>query len=216
MSRGAFIALFGGLVALALTRSGRLGVAVVVVGLVVTLFVYPAFVDWRLGGTNLAATAAALARSDEARLGGVLAGLALFGASPIFGVGFGQYSFMAVTLAGSPVPIAAHNWYLNVLGEAGLVGTVLWLLLLVSVVRRIRSSHPVARPIGWAVFGTLVVGSIFLEPPTSFQTSGLTVLVLTAVVVAEWGRTRVTTTNARIVAPVIRASGIRPSQIGAG
>jgi O-antigen ligase len=216
MSRGAFVALFGGLVALALTRSTRLGAAVVVVGVLISLFVYPAFIDWRLGGTNLTATAAALARSDEARLGGVLAGLALFDASPIFGVGFGQYSSMAVTLAGSPEPIAAHNWYLNVLGEAGLVGTVLWLLLLVSVAWRIRSTHPVARPIGWSVFGTLVVGSFFLEPPTSFQTSGLTVVVLSAVLVAEWGGTRVTTTDTPVVAPIPRATAPRPSRIGAG
>jgi O-antigen ligase len=217
MSRGGFIALFAALVALAFLRSRRLGAAAVVVGVLLTLLVYPAFVDWRLG-TNTSgsgAIAAALARSDEGRLGGVLAGLPLFAASPIFGVGFGHYSFMAITLAGSPVPIAAHNWYLNVLGELGLVGIAVWALLLLAVAIRLRSSHPVARSIGVAVFATLVVGSLFLEQPTSFQTSALTVLVLTAVLVADWGPPTMEQAPGRAERATAAADGRRPRAVGA-
>jgi O-antigen ligase len=191
LSRGGMVALFAGLVALvyARTRSRRLGIAAVAVGLALLLVVYPAFVEWRLvsqTGSALEAAKVSLAQSDEGRLSGAVAGLALFGSAPIFGVGFGQYSLFTVSLAGTTAPIAAHNWYMNVLGEEGLVGILIWLLLMIAVAARLPSRSQIPRTIGYAVGINFAVGSMFLEPPTSFQTSALTLIVLTAALVANW------------------------------
>jgi len=191
LSRGGFVALLGGLAAATLVRNRRLGLATICVGAVVVLVAYPAFVEWRLGGPSgpeAQAALASLARSDGARLGGVLAGVPLFLSSPMVGVGFGHYSFETVILAGAPVPIAAHNWYMNVLGELGIVGIALWLGVLAAVAVGLRSRPEAARSIGAAAFGTLVIGSAFLEPPASFQASALTIGVLAAALVGDWSK----------------------------
>ena len=190
-SRGAVLSLMAGLVALAFGRSRKAGIVAMAIGVGLVLFVYPLFVDWRLinlTGSDSASSFATQAAGDEGRLTGALAGPILFASSPLFGVGFGHYSYMAVTLGASDVRIAAHDWYLNVLGEMGLVGVILWGALMLAVIVRMIPRPPLARGIGFAVFGSVAVGSFFGEPPTSFQTAVLPVVALTAVLVGDWSR----------------------------
>ena len=180
-----------GLVSLAFGRSRKAGIVATAIGVGLVLFIYPLFVDWRL--TNIldrtsASSLASQAAADEGRLTGALAGPALFASSPLFGVGFGQFSYMAVTLGASEFRIAAHDWYMNVLGEMGLVGVILWGALMLAVIVRMIPRPALARGIGFAVFGSVAVGSFFGEPPTSFQTAVLPVIVLTAVLVGDWSR----------------------------
>jgi O-antigen ligase len=188
-SRGGMLAVAAGAVALVFARNRALGVAAVVVGVVLALIIYPAFVDWRLASQTGSASETArltLADSDEGRLSGVLAGFSLLAASPIFGVGFGHYSLLTVSLAGTTVPIGAHNWYMNVLAEQGLVGIVIWLLLVVAVAQWLRTRAAFPRSIGYAVGATFVIGCMFLEPLTTIQTSVLALMVVTAALVADW------------------------------
>jgi O-antigen ligase len=190
LSRGGAATLLAGLVALAFARSRTLGFAAAGAALILVIVGYPMFVEWRLateGGPGSSAAAAALAASDEGRLGAILAAPALFASSPIFGIGFGQYKYMSALVTDQGAGLAAHNWYGTVLAEQGVAGILLWLLMLVAVGVWLRSRPARPRSIGLAMFGAVVVGCLFLEPPTSFQTSVLPIIVLTGALVGQWG-----------------------------
>ena len=190
LSRGAFVAGAVGVAVVLLSRSRRFGIAALLVGALAALVIYPAFVEARLvseTGAASAAAYAATAESDAGRLMGVLAGPQIFLSSPLVGVGFGHYAAMSVIVGGTSVPIDAHNWYMNVLAEEGLVGIVLWVLLQVAIVLELRKRPARARTIGLAVLAALAAGSLFLEPPTSYQTVALPCIFLVAALVAEWG-----------------------------
>jgi hypothetical protein len=73
-----------------------------------------------------------------------------------------------------------------VLAEQGLLGVVLWVLMLVSVATWLRSRPPQPRTIGIAMLGGLIIGCMFLSPPVSLQTSVLPAIVLTAALVGNW------------------------------
>lgn len=185
-SRSALVAVFAGLAALAFSRSRALAVPVVGLGIVVALVLYPAFVEWRLANEGVL-RAAAITGSDEGRAAGALAGPQLFLSSPIFGIGFGHYTAMSVQVPGIHVPINAHNWYVTVLAEQGLVGTVLWGLLGIALIRAIRDRPAAARRVAIPVFVSLAAACLFLEAPTSFQTVALPSLVLVATLCCDWG-----------------------------
>ena len=203
LSRGAMAALFVGLTAVAFARSRALGVAAIVVGVALIIAIYPAFVEWRLGQTNGSATGSSyliIAESDASRIDGLLAGPKLFLTSPLFGVGWGNYSFLSGAVSGISTGIAAHNWYVNVLAELGAVGITLWILLLASVAIALRSRTADASSVGLPLLATVAVGSMFLEPPTSFQTSALPIIVIVAAIVGHWSTD-----------PSISATGERPT-----
>jgi len=190
LSRTGMIALTAGFVCLAFSRFRPRTAGMIAVGLLAAAIVlFPLFVQWRLNTTFGASSAdayATLAQSDAGRLSAILAGPQLFLTSPVFGVGWGQYSFMSAKFAGPGVDLAAHNWYINVLAEGGTVGIVLWILLLVAVAMALRSRPTFPRSTGFGVLGAYVAGSLFLEPPTSFQTSALPILVIVAALVSDW------------------------------
>jgi len=211
LSRGAIAALVAGLVMLAFARSRRAGLVATAAAVVVVTVGYPTFVALRLtteAGSASVTEVAKLAASDEGRLSAVLAGPALFATSPIFGIGFGQYKYF------SGLGLVAHNWYGTVLAEQGLVGIILWVLMLVAVWVWLRTLPARPRLIGRTMFGAVVVGCLFLEPPTSFQTSVLPAMVLTACLVADWttrGRERVESkTRSRPPAITRRTPSVQP------
>lgn len=189
LSRGAVVAFAAGLGCLAFSR-GRTREAVVIAVLLATgVALYPAFVEWRLtitDGPNLADAYAVLAQSDRGRLGALLAGPQLFLESPIFGIGWGHYSAMSAQFVGPGNGLVAHNWYVSVLAEQGAVGIILTALLLVTLLRALRSRASFPRSIGFAVLGAYAVGGLFLEAPTSFQTSVLAIIVIVAALVSDW------------------------------
>ena len=187
LSRGAIGALLAGMACLAMLRSRPLGAAFVVLGLVGAVVVYPAFVEWRLGSATGAAYSA-LNASDAYRLSAVLAGPQLFLSSPLFGVGFGQYSVLSAQFTAGHFAIESHNWYINVLAEQGLVGAVLWALLLVSVVLRLRVRPAPARLVGFGVLAVYTAGSLSTTQPTDLQTSVLPLIVISAALVGDWSQ----------------------------
>ncbi len=76
------------------------------------------------------------------------------GESPVLGVGLGNYLATARPLYTPETPFYAHNLYLDVATETGLIGLVLLLTLFVwSAVKilRLRRSSPWAAPIGGAL-----------------------------------------------------------------
>ena len=189
LSRGAAATLLAGLVALAFARGRALGAAALAGALVLVFVGYPLVVDWRLtaeAGSASSAAAAQLAASDEGRLGAILAGPALFATSPIFGIGFGQYKYASALVTDQGAGLVAHNWYGTVLAEQGLLGIALWVLVLVAVALWLRTRPSRPRSVGLAMLGVVTVGCLFLEPPTSFQTSVLPAIVLTGALVGDW------------------------------
>jgi len=190
LSRGAVITFAAGLLCLAFSRSRTRTAVVIAAGLIVAaLVLFPIFVEWRLSttaGSYSASANAALTRSDEGRLSTVLAGPQLFLSSPLFGIGWGYYSAMSGQFVGPGSALEAHNWYINVLAEEGTVGIVLWILLLVALVMALRLRPILPRSAGFGVLGGYAVGSLFLEPPSSFQTSALPILVIVAALVSDW------------------------------
>jgi O-antigen ligase len=187
LSRGALVTLFAGLAVLAFVRYRLAGAALTVVLLVALVVLYPTLVQIRLGG-DVAATSTfqALAESDDERFAAVLAGPRIWATAPLFGIGFGHYSMVSQQYSGNLFATAAHNWYVNVLAEQGVVGIVLWLAMLALIAEAVRSRPLAQQTAGFAVLASFAGASMFLEPPTSYQTAALPVLVLTATLVGRW------------------------------
>ena len=192
LSRAALLALGIGILTLAFTRSRRLGLVATAALATLALVVYPLYLEWRLmadaGVLTPAQQSIVLQGSDASRLAAALAGPQIFATSPVFGVGFGHYPLLSGRFVG--YPIESHNWYMNVLAEQGLVGIVLWLGMLGALALRLRRSAPAARSVGLAVLVTYAVGSIFLQPPLSVQTSAFAAIVVVAALTGDWSRLR--------------------------
>jgi O-antigen ligase len=189
LSRGAVVTLLAGISVVVFVRYRWRGAAVAAVLLVTFLALYPTLVQWRLGdSTGFTAVQALqnLDESDRERAAAVLAGPQIWATAPIFGVGFGHYSFVSAQFSGNLSATAAHNWYVNVLAEEGLVGIVLWLGFVLSVAWVLRGRPLEGRVLGSAVLAAFVVASLFLEPVTSYQTAALPILVIVAVLAADW------------------------------
>jgi O-antigen ligase len=190
LSRAALVALAAGVLTLAFTRSRRTGLLAVAAVAVFVFVVYPVYLQLRLiadgGALPVAQAAVVLERSDASRLAAALAGPQMFMTSPVFGIGFGQYPLMSGRYTG--YPIESHNWYMNLLAEQGLVGVLLWVPMLAAItVALVRAQTP-ARSVGLAVFVTYAVGSVFLQPPYSVQTSAFAVIVVVAALAGSWSR----------------------------
>lgn len=183
-SRGAYVGVAVGIVVLVAHRSPPRSIALAVV-LIVALVIlavalYPLFLEARQAGPLLPIDEFELARSQESRKALVFAGIAMFAAFPVFGVGFGSFQFVSPSfLAGAaPDSTFSHNQYLNVLAEQGIVGAVIVAALVgMGIVAIIRSGSPLtsaALAMGAAFLGA----SVFLHSATVFQSASLVWLVL--------------------------------------
>lgn len=187
LSRGAFLALLAGVVALAMTLGRRWAVATLVVSGLSAAIVYPLFSEIRFGETS---GSAIQALNESGRAYAAAAGIRIFESSPLFGVGLGHYTEATVRIAELSAPIESHNWYVNVLAEQGIVGIVLWLGLMLAILRAVWLRGGLARRVGIAVLATAAVGGISLQTPASFQTSALTAITLTMAMVGRWDTAR--------------------------
>ena len=66
------------------------------------------------------------------------------------------------------------------------MGVAIWALLLIALVNALRTRPTFPRSMGLGVLGAYAVGSLFLEAPTSFQTSAFPILVIVAALVSDW------------------------------
>lgn len=181
-SRGALLAGAAGIIVLGFSRSKRLGVAAVLLCVIGALASYQVFSEARFSATSAGistdAAFAAQADSDASRLAAVSVGLELFRRDPVFGIGFGQYHFVSPLYLEGNGSSYAHNWYMNVLAEQGLLGISLMTLAVVVVLMGLRRSEPSRRGLAMAVLAAYGVGCVFTEAPASLQTSGVTWLVV--------------------------------------
>jgi O-antigen ligase len=187
LSRGALLAVLAGVLTLVFARSVRAGILAIGVAALVVFIAYPLFVQWRLAvdfGAPSAQAYAALAQSDQARLEAALAGPQLFASAPLFGIGFGHFFYMSKWYVG--FPIDAHDWYVIVLAEQGIVGVCLWIPMLAAIAGALYRVSRSPRSLGYAVLAAYAVGCVSLEPPDSVQTSAFAVIVIVAAVVGDW------------------------------
>jgi O-antigen ligase len=136
-SRAAIAALAAGVIVAAVRWSPRIGIALAGVAIALAVVVYPLFIDARLSRTFDGAPAAAqaeLAESDQAR--GLMARAAFdaFVDAPIAGHGFSTFSTISPRYSGQSVLTSAHNEYLKLAAEQGIVGVVLFVGLLAALV----------------------------------------------------------------------------------
>lgn len=182
-SRGGILTLAAGLVAWAFVRNLRLGIAVLMTLVVLAAIVYPLFIETRLDLTvgPRSDRAGSLTANDTTRLDAFGAGFRLFEEAPVFGIGFGLYQYASADFIIGASTTYPHNAGIKVLAEQGIVGLVIAISVLALLGRSIlRSTSPLRRT-AWAVFVAYAVGSVFLEPFWSLQTSGLVWLLYGAV-----------------------------------
>lgn len=180
-SRGALLSAGTGLVLLIFMRNRVAGLVTAGAAAVAAVVVLPLLVEWRLTNSIGAASIYAqnvLADSDAGRLDAVLVGPRLFFTSPILGIGLGGYVNQSGTYS--------HNWYMSVLAEQGIVGVVLWGLLILTSLAVLLRLPSTPRAIGVAVLAVWSVSSMFLEPPLETQGSVPTAMILVICVAADW------------------------------
>ena len=156
-SRGALVAFMAGFITIIFIRSRRMGVVSVVVLALIVAIAYPIFSDWRFDGdapASVAGISTAAGRTEAWSAAGDI-----FASSPLFGVGLGRF------MEESPGGIAAHNWYVQVLAELGIVGFIIWSLFMVAVVLALRKRPRPARSVGYSVLVVWLVASLTMSPP---------------------------------------------------
>jgi O-antigen ligase len=186
-SRGAFLALVCGVVALYVSRGRRVFALAAIVGVIVVAVGYPVLLTARhalIFGPAIASSGDAQAVSDASRIAVLEAGAKLFVSQPIIGIGVGQFHFESPRyLDGSPVTYP-HNTYLQIAVEQGLLGITAFLLMLVGLVYALSRKPDAYSVTARAILVVFAVGSLFAEPLTSLQASALLWIATGAALVA--------------------------------
>ncbi|MCB2227454.1 MAG: O-antigen ligase family protein [Desulfarculaceae bacterium] len=151
----------------------RVGMTFSVVGLVMLfglLMAVPRFDD-----------VSASSGSAQTRLDHWAYGLSEFRANPLFGMGYDNFTTQGYRHT-------AHNSFVLVLAESGLIGTILWLSFFYSAGRHIFAMERITRGPPWvapmskaleAALGGWMVGAFFLS-----QSYGFLLYILLAIIVA--------------------------------
>lgn len=182
LSRGALVALVAGVITLAFTRGLRKGLLMVSATVVAAVIAWPLFAGARFAADPSRAAGGLAAQLGESsdRTGAWVGGLEAFLSSPVFGVGWGRL----VDEVSTGIP--AHNWYITILGETGIVGFILWAVFLVTIAAALRKRSRTARTVGFTVLVTWMVASMFLELPLVYAATGLALMVLGVAISADW------------------------------
>lgn len=172
-SRGALLALVGGIVALYASRGRRALALASIVGLLAVAIGYPVLLNVRHAltfGPNVELGDEAQAASDASRVAVLEAGIKLLARQPIMGIGVGQFHYESVTyVAGSPVTYP-HNTYLQIAVEQGLLGISAFMLVLVTLFYSLsRARGDPYRVTARSMLVIFSVGALFAEPLTSMQ-----------------------------------------------
>jgi O-antigen ligase len=183
-SRGSLIGAAVGIVLLAFMHSRRMAVvalALVAVGVVV---LYPIFLGTRLDitfGDTSSLAYADQTRSEQWRLASIAAGWGLFKEQPIFGIGFGAFHFLSPWFVGSSPVTYAHDWYVDVIAEGGIVGSVMFAAISIWLVVALwRADHPL-RNTALAMTAAYAVSSFFIDSVPAIPVSIVTWLTIAAV-----------------------------------
>ena len=183
-SRGSLIGAAVGIIVLAWTHSRRLGLALIGLLVVGSVVLYPVFLDARLDltfGDNSLEAFNDQTRSEQWRLNTIGAGLGLFARQPVFGVGFGSFQFLSPWFVGESPVTYAHDWWVSVIAEQGIVGSVAFAAIAVWLVIAIRRTDHPLRGTALALVSSYAVSSFFIDSVTSLPISIVAWLTIAAV-----------------------------------
>lgn len=187
LSRAAIVATAVG-VALATARASR-GAALVllVVGALVAMIAYPLFLDLRLSrtfGSAGQAGQAAQADSDDLRFNQAQAAVEAFIDAPVLGHGFGTFSVLSPGYSGQEVLTSAHNAYLKLAAEQGLLGLSLFVAFLTAIAHALWRAGLGPWSAGLAVVGVIAAFSMTGDTLSSAQAIAPGFAVLGAMLVS--------------------------------
>lgn len=120
--------------------------------------------------------------------------LTTIASNPLTGVGLGQYSLVAMPYADYRLPYYAHNLYLDIMVEIGIVGGLIWLaIIMMAIYRLLQHAHitknaiPAGLAIGLFIFS---VHALFDTPLFSVRILPLIIifLALAALPATVWRR----------------------------
>ena len=137
LSRAGLLALGVGLIAALSRRSLRAAGALAGAAVIAAVLLYPLFLQVRLGqtfGDSSAAAQAVLAESDRMRSLMAESAIRAFLDAPILGHGFATFNEISPDYSGQSILTSAHDLYLKVAAEQGIVGLGLLVALLISIV----------------------------------------------------------------------------------
>ena len=191
-SRAAIIAVGVGTIAALARRSLRAAAILAGGAAIAIILVYPIFVQVRLGQTFGQASPegeSALADSDRLRTLMAVSAVKAFIDAPIAGHGFATFSVISPTYSGQSTLTSAHDMYLKVLAEQGLIGLSMLGILVISMVVPMWRAGPGPWMASLAVVGAFLTFSFTGDSLGSAQAvSGAFFLI--AAGVAEAGAAR--------------------------
>ncbi len=144
-SRAAIVALGVGMIAALARRSLRAAGGLAAATAIAALLIYPLFVQVRLGqtfGEASPAGEAAFAESDRLRAQIAESAVMAFLDAPIAGHGFATFREISPTYSGQSILTSAHDLYLKVAAEQGLIGLALLGAFLFSIVMPMWRAGP--------------------------------------------------------------------------
>jgi len=165
-SRGGFVGLVAAGVVFVYRRRGPAAAAGVLLALVIGVLAVPSELSTRALSTISGDTSqlpAELSASNRAHVGLFWAALRMISESPLIGVGPENFRDLSQLYTGLPQANIAHNMFLEIGAETGLVALALFVLLLASAFRAfggtVRLAAPVTRLHGDPEAATLGVWS---------------------------------------------------------
>ena len=190
LSRAAILAAGFGVIVATARGSLRAAVAMLVVGALVAAIAYPLFLGFRLGqtfGTDGAAAQQAQDESDNLRANQAVAAVRAFLDAPILGHGFGRFSSLSPRYTGQDVLTSAHNAYLKLAAEQGIVGLGLFIAFLAAIAMALWRAQVGPWSAGLAVVGVISIFSLTGDTMSSAQAIASGFVVLAAMLVAADG-----------------------------
>lgn len=183
-SRGSLIGAAVGIVVLAWTHSRRIALTLIGVLVIGVIVLYPLFLNTRLDitfGDNSVTAFTEQSQSEQWRLDSIDAGLGLFARQPFFGVGFGSFQFLSPWFVGSSPVTYAHDWWVSLIAEQGIVGSVAFAAIAIWVVIAIRRTRHALRGTALALISAYALSSFFIDSVTALSSSIVTWLTIAAV-----------------------------------
>ena len=171
-SRAAILATGVGVLAAIARRSVRAAALTAAAVLVAIVLVYPVFVNVRLGqtfGSASPAGQAALGESDRLRTLMAKSAVKAFIDAPVLGHGFGTFAEISPRYSGQNVLTSAHDMYLKVAAEQGLVGLLLAAALGISIVVPLWRAGVGPWTAGLAVAVTFATSSLTIDSLSNAQ-----------------------------------------------
>ncbi len=185
-SRSAYVGTAAGIVVLVALRSPRQALLLVAIAAVAGVALYPLFLEARVNGAALDPTVIfQRAQSENWRSLAAAAGISMFLAQPVFGVGFGVFQHLSPAYIGGSPATASHDAYVQIIAEQGLVGVIMVAGIVIALATALWRSRGPFRGTALAMSAAYLIQSFFINSTQSIQITGATWIVMAAALFAS-------------------------------